>query len=126
MQPKPFFDGPGGQGRQGGAFMSGLRAQDQVERFHLQPGRSNIPAGNDTALSIPIAAQAGLGELSRMGTLVTEEYGSRVRLAKVFTDLEIKPDRPKTFGVWAFCKRCKKCAGYQSEKPGSPSIYPVP
>jgi len=73
-------------------------------------GYKSIPTGNDTALSIPIAAQAGLGELSRMGSLVTEEYGSRVRLAKVFTDLEIKPDRPKSFGVWEFCKRCKKCA----------------
>lgn len=82
----------------------------KVAVFLNELGYKSIPTGNDTALSIPIAVQAGLGELSRMGTMVTEEYGSRVRLAKVFTDLEIKPDRPKSFGVWEFCKRCKKCA----------------
>ena len=46
-------------------------------------GYKAIPAGNDTAMSIPIAAQAGLGELSRMGTLINEKYGSGIRLAKV-------------------------------------------
>ena len=73
-------------------------------------GYKAIPAGNDTGLSIPIAIQAGLGELARMGTLVTEKYGSRVRLAKVYTDLEMTTDKPKSFGVWDFCKRCRKCA----------------
>ena len=84
----------------------------KVAIFLNELGYKAIPAGNDTALSIPIAAQAGLGELSRMGTLITEEYGSRVRLAKVFTDLEMTIDRPKTFGVREFCKRCKKCADH--------------
>jgi reductive dehalogenase len=78
--------------------------------FLNEIGYKAIPAGNDTGLSIPIAAQAGLGELSRMGTLVTEEYGSRIRLAKVYTDLEMTWDHPKSFGVWEFCKRCRKCA----------------
>lgn len=73
-------------------------------------GYKAIPTGNDTGLSIPIAIQAGLGEMSRMGTLITEKYGSRVRLAKVYTDLEITPDKPVTFGVEEFCKKCKKCA----------------
>jgi reductive dehalogenase len=78
--------------------------------FLNQLGYKAIPAGNDVGLSIPIAIQAGLGEYSRMGTLVSEKYGSRVRLAKVYTDLELEPDKPKSFGVQDFCVKCKKCA----------------
>jgi len=73
-------------------------------------GFIGIPSGNDTALSIPYAIMAGLGEYSRMGILITKEYGPRVRLAKVFTDAPLVPDRPIRFGVYEFCLKCKKCA----------------
>ncbi len=73
-------------------------------------GYNSHHAGNDTSLSIPLAIQAGLGECSRMGLLITEEYGPRVRLAKVFTDLDITKDKPKTFGVKQFCEVCRACA----------------
>jgi putative sterol carrier protein/NAD-dependent dihydropyrimidine dehydrogenase PreA subunit len=61
-------------------------------------------------LSIPLAIQAGLGEISRLGLLITPEYGPRVRLCKVYTDLPLQPDQPITFGVVEFCKTCLKCA----------------
>ncbi len=73
-------------------------------------GYNTVHAGNAVGISVPLAIQAGLGEASRMGLLVTEEYGPRVRLAKVYTDLDIAKDRPKTFGVKAFCEICQKCA----------------
>jgi len=73
-------------------------------------GYQAIPCGNDTACSIPIAIDAGLGEIARNGLLITPEYGPRVRLAKVLTDLPLHPDRPIEFGVWDFCRICKKCA----------------
>ncbi len=73
-------------------------------------GYRAIPSGNDTALSIPLAMAAGLGEASRMGLLVTEKYGPRVRLCKVFTDLPLACDRYRPFGVEAFCRICMKCA----------------
>ncbi|MBW1997026.1 MAG: reductive dehalogenase [Deltaproteobacteria bacterium] len=73
-------------------------------------GYRAIPSGNDTALSIPLAMAAGLGELGRMGLLVTEKYGPRVRLCKVFTDLPLEPDTFRPFGVKEFCQACKKCA----------------
>ena len=73
-------------------------------------GYIGIPSGNDTALSVPYAIAAGLGEYSRMGLLITPEYGPRVRLAKVFTDAPLVPDRPIRFGVYEFCQKCKKCA----------------
>jgi ferredoxin len=59
---------------------------------------------------VPLAVDAGLGELGRHGYLVTREYGSRVRLAAVFTDLPLVADPPVDIGVWDFCAVCKKCA----------------
>ena len=81
-----------------------------MAQFIRYLGYKAIPMGNDTALSIPIAIDAGLGELSRMGTLVTPQYGPRVRLSKIFTNLPLAPDSPIEFGVWDFCMKCEKCA----------------
>lgn len=87
------------------AFSAGLLAE-----YIRGLGYQAIPCGNDTACSIPIAIDAGLGELAKSGLLITPEFGPRVRLAKVFTDLPLVPDRPIEFGVWDFCMRCEKCA----------------
>jgi reductive dehalogenase len=73
-------------------------------------GYSAIQMGNDTALSIPLAVDAGLGELGRHGLLITPEYGSRIRICKVFTDMPLVCDRPISFGVQEFCRTCKNCA----------------
>jgi reductive dehalogenase len=69
-----------------------------------------IQCGNDTALSIPMAMQAGLGDLGRNGLLITPEFGPRVRLSKIITDLPLITDKPIDFGVTEFCNVCKKCA----------------
>ncbi len=45
-----------------------------------------------------------------MGPIINPLYGPRIRLAKVFTELELVPDKPVTFGVKEFCMSCKKCA----------------
>ncbi len=87
------------------AYTSGLLAQ-----YIRGLGYKAIPSGNDTGLSVPIAIDAGLGEIARNGLLVTPEFGPRVRLAKIFTDLPLIPDEPIEFGVWDFCIICEKCA----------------
>lgn len=73
-------------------------------------GYEAIQCANDTALSIPLAIDAGLGELGRNGLLITLEYGPRVRLCKILTDLPLEHDRPIEFGARELCKRCKLCA----------------
>lgn len=73
------------------------------------PARAHIDA-NYRVLAVPLAWKAGLGELGRMGYLITPQFGSRVRLSVVTTDLPLKTDRPITFGVQNFCQRCRKCA----------------
>lgn len=72
-------------------------------------GYDAIPMANDTALSIPMAIDAGLGELGRNGLLITPEYGPAVKICKVFTDLPLAVDKPISFGVEEFCKGCVRC-----------------
>jgi len=66
--------------------------------------------GNYKVLCGPIAVDAGLGELGRLGLLITPEFGPRVRLAVITTDLPLEFDKPINFGVQDFCDFCKKCA----------------
>ncbi len=82
----------------------------QLAEFLSRLGYHALPQGNEGGLSIPFAVLAGLGELGRSGLLVTPEYGSRVRLAKVFTDAPLNPDRPISFGLWDKCMDCCICA----------------
>jgi len=58
-----------------------------------------------------VARDAGLGEIGRMGLLMTPELGPRVRLGVITTDLPLNTDDPcydRT--VLHFCSICKKCA----------------
>jgi len=75
-----------------------------------QFGYHAMPSGNDYAADIPLAIDAGLGELGRHGLLITDEYGPRVRISKVFTDLPLATDTPIDLGVQPFCERCELCA----------------
>ncbi len=81
-----------------------------LRQFLVELGYPTFAAGNDVALSVPYGVAAGLGEGARNGLLVTSEYGPRVRLAKVFTKLEMTHDKPVTFGVRHFCENCMRCA----------------
>lgn len=52
-----------------------------------------------------IARRAGLGWLGRNNLLVTSEWGSRVRLVTVLTDLPLKIDHP----LEENCGECRSC-----------------
>lgn len=67
-------------------------------------------AGHYDALLVPMAIDAGLGQLGRQGYLIADEYGCRVRLFAVLTDMPLVPDSPVDFGVEEFCSACLKCA----------------
>ncbi len=78
--------------------------------FISELGYKAIPSVNELGLSIPMAVDAGLGELGRLGLLITRDFGPRVRISKVFTDLPLIPDSPIDIGVQEFCEKCKLCA----------------
>jgi len=74
------------------------------------PARAHIAGSNYQIMLPPVAHDAGLGELGRMGYLISPRFGARVRLGAVTTDLPLIPDKPVVFGVQDFCAACRKCA----------------
>ncbi len=72
-------------------------------------GYNAIPAANDTALSIPLAVDAGLGQLGRHGLLINPKVGARCRISKIFTDLPLEALGAVDSGITEFCNACLKC-----------------
>jgi ferredoxin len=67
--------------------------------------------GNYRVICPLVAVDAGLGEMGRMGLLMTPRLGPRVRIAVVTTDLPLVSDGPARDPTTVdFCVRCKKCA----------------
>ncbi|RKX26209.1 MAG: hypothetical protein DRP45_04085 [Candidatus Zixiibacteriota bacterium] len=74
------------------------------------PARAHISDSNYQIMLPPVAQDAGLGELSRTGYLISKKLGARIRLGAVTTDLPLIPNKPVAFGVQDFCSVCLKCA----------------
>jgi reductive dehalogenase len=74
------------------------------------PARAHIAGSNYQAMLPPLAWLAGLGELGRLGILITSKYGPRARLGLITTDLPLVADKPRKLGIQNFCHKCKKCA----------------
>ncbi|MEL7463529.1 MAG: reductive dehalogenase domain-containing protein [Pseudomonadota bacterium] len=82
----------------------------QVAAYIRNLGYEAVPSMNDTALVIPYAVKAGLGEYARNQLVITPEFGPRLRFSKIFTNLPLAHDAPKRPGVAAFCAICDRCA----------------
>jgi ferredoxin len=72
--------------------------------------RAHIPGSNYQVLLPPLAALSGLGEMGRIGVMVSNLFGPRVRLGAVTTELPLVPDAPQRNGIEEFCVSCLKCA----------------
>lgn len=71
---------------------------------------SHIDANYDVICPL-VARDAGLGEIGRMGLLMTPRQGPRVRIAVVTTSAPLLADKPAyDNSVIDFCTLCKKCA----------------
>ncbi len=91
-------------------------------------GYEGVASMNDTALVIPYAIKAGLGEYGRNQMVLTPEFGPRLRFSKVFTSLPLAPDAPKPLGLAAYCQSCTICADACPPKAlpdGPPDFGPV-
>ncbi|MBI9043395.1 MAG: 4Fe-4S dicluster domain-containing protein [Anaerolineaceae bacterium] len=79
-------------------------------RFMGFPARGHMD-GNYRVVCPLVARDAGLGEIGRMGLLMTKSHGPRVRLAVVTTDLDLIPDPYiQDDSILDFCTICKKCS----------------
>jgi len=72
--------------------------------------KTHIDANYDLICPL-VARDSGLGEIGRNGMLISDEYGPRVRISVITTDLPVKinPVRSDS-SVLQFCAICKKCA----------------
>ena len=61
-------------------------------------------------MTTPLAVDAGLGELGRLGYLITPGQGPRVRVFATLTDMPLLTDKPISFGVEEYCTQCGKCS----------------
>ena len=67
--------------------------------------------GNYRLVCPLVARDAGLGEIGRMGLLMTPELGPRVRIGVVTTDFSLPTSKAPDFShMIDFCRICKKCA----------------
>jgi len=80
----------------------GYEAQGHQVRTFL----GDLPTVLHTVASI----KSGLGELGRIGILVTEEFGPCIRVGTVTTELELPDEGERSFGVDEFCTNCRLCA----------------
>lgn len=85
----------------------------QIAKFIRDMGyeaRAHVD-GNYEVICPTIARDAGLGEIGRMGLLMTPELGPRVRVATITTNLPLKTtNRKSEYSYHHFCTICKKCA----------------
>lgn len=58
----------------------------------------------------PLAIEAGIGQMGRSNMCVSKEYGTRMKMGAVLTNLELIADSPIDFGLTEFCKICRLCA----------------
>lgn len=82
----------------------------QLSQYIRSLGYRADASMNDTALVVPYAIKAGLGEFGRHNMVITKEFGPRVRFSKIFTDLPLVNDAPIRFGVKEFCDICNRCS----------------
>ena len=73
------------------------------------PARAHIVSNYQVAC-VPVAIDAGMGELGRHGIMLTRELGSSLKLTTVTTDLPLAYDSPVDIGVDEFCRDCRICA----------------
>ncbi|MBS2210778.1 4Fe-4S dicluster domain-containing protein [Carboxylicivirga mesophila] len=67
--------------------------------------------GNYQVVAPLVARDANLGEIGRMGLLMTPEHGPRVRIGVITTDMPLPVENRKYDNSYEdFCTKCLKCA----------------
>ena len=73
------------------------------------PARAYGNPNSTDILQIPLAIDAGLGQLGKHGSMISKQHGSNFRLAAVLTNLPMVVDEPVDIGVDDLCLACQRC-----------------
>ncbi len=79
-----------------------IRALGHPARAHVMP--------NYQVLCIPVAVDAGMGELGRHGLMITKELGSALQAGHRHHGSAARLHAPRDIGVAGFCRDCLICA----------------
>jgi epoxyqueuosine reductase len=112
----------------GAAYSKEAAIVIQLAAYIRNLGYDAVASMNDTALVIPYAIKAGLGEFARNQLVITPEFGPRLRFSKIFTNMPLAHDVPRKLGVVDVCNQCSRCADACPVKAlpfGPPSAEPV-
>jgi len=79
-------------------------------RTHGYAAQADHPSGG-LVLFPPLAQKAGIGWVGNHGLLITREFGPRVRLAAVYTNIENLPFSDLNTHKWIenYCRKCELC-----------------
>ena len=80
-----------------------------AEHIRAMGWRARAYAEAADILHIPLAIDAGLGQLGKHGSLICKEFGSSMRIATVLTDLPLAHDAPVDIAVDDLCLGCRRC-----------------
>ena len=70
---------------------------------------TGLPGEKMIAPILPYAIEAGLGQMGANGTMLTPEFGSRVRVMGLSTDAPVTHGKPVDLGVNILCEKCQVC-----------------
>jgi reductive dehalogenase len=91
------------------AYSRAAVTQAHVQNFLSGLGYRGI--GSHPGAITGFGVMSGLGELSRMSTIVSPKHGALIRMPMMLiTDLPLAPTKPIDAGIFQFCENCKKCA----------------
>lgn len=94
-------------------YLKGATIAAQLSQFLRNLGYSSKPHfdGNYEVICPLVARDAGLGEIGRMGLLMTPQLGPRVRIGVVTTNAPLETNLFKQDNsLLHFCSICRKCA----------------
>lgn len=83
-----------------------IRAKGYRVQFIAGTG---LPGEKMLAPILPYAVDAGLGQMGANGTVLTAEFGSRVRIMGLSTDAPVTHGKPVDIGVNVLCEKCQVC-----------------
>lgn len=102
-----IVDGASFQAYQRVALQSEVMA-DYIRRLGWNAEATNM--NSYITLMPQIALACGIGEVSRMGIVLSPFLGANFKVAAVLTDLELEPDGYVDFGLQDYCSSCTICA----------------
>ncbi len=88
-----------------------LTAANELADFLRDAGyQARVYEDEGSAMTLPYAIAAGIGQLGMNGQVLTPQSGSRNRMLLISTDAPLELDAPVDYGIPGICSRCGICA----------------